>query len=118
MSSPDPRRGEIWWVDFNPSKGSEQTKTRPALVASVAGVGRLPLRIVVPVTEWKPRYSGLPWFVELQPDASNRLQKASGADAFQVRSVALERFKAKMGVVTATQMEDVAAAIAVCVGAS
>lgn len=27
-----PRRGEIWLVDFNPGRGSEQKGTRPALV--------------------------------------------------------------------------------------
>jgi len=27
-----PRRGEIYWVDFGPTRGSEQAKRRPALV--------------------------------------------------------------------------------------
>jgi mRNA interferase MazF len=31
-SSSSPRRGEIWLVDFNPGRGSEQKGTRPALV--------------------------------------------------------------------------------------
>jgi mRNA interferase MazF len=113
----NPQRGEIWWTNFDPAVGSEQTKIRPAVVASVPRVGRLPLRIVVPVTDWKPTYSNVPWFVELAPTASNGLQKQSGADAFQVKSVDLGRLKSKMGAVTAQQMEDIAAAIALCVGA-
>src|SRR5437773_7847293 len=29
-----PRRGEVYMVDFNPARGSEQAGTRPALVVS------------------------------------------------------------------------------------
>jgi mRNA interferase MazF len=117
MSTPSPKRGEIWSVDFNPSVGAELQKRRPALVVGVDSIGRLPLRIVVPITDWKPNYASFVWFVELQSSQSNGLTKPSGADAFQVKSVALERFHSKLGVVTAAQLEDVAAAIAVCVGA-
>lgn len=28
------RRGEVWWVDFDPSKGGEIRKTRPAVIVS------------------------------------------------------------------------------------
>ena len=29
-----PRRGEVWWVSFDPSVGGEIQKTRPAIVLS------------------------------------------------------------------------------------
>ena len=29
-----PRRGEVWWVAFDPSVGGEMRKTRPALIIS------------------------------------------------------------------------------------
>ncbi len=32
MSEPVPRRGEVWTVNFSPSRGSEQRGVRPALV--------------------------------------------------------------------------------------
>jgi mRNA interferase MazF len=47
--------------------GAEIQKLRPAVVVSVDAVGRLPLRIVVPVTDWKPVYAAFPWFVRLPP---------------------------------------------------
>lgn len=28
------RRGEVWWVDFEPAKGGEIRKTRPAVIVS------------------------------------------------------------------------------------
>lgn len=32
MTPPSPRRGDVWMVDFSPSRGSEQRGIRPALV--------------------------------------------------------------------------------------
>lgn len=39
----DPRRGEIWMVDLNPTKGDEKRKVRPCLVIGVDGLSRLNL---------------------------------------------------------------------------
>ena len=50
---PAPKRGKIWLVDFDPAVGAEIGKLRPALVISVDAIGRLPLRMIVPITDWK-----------------------------------------------------------------
>ena len=80
-------------------------------------IGRLPLRIVVPITDWKSQYAGFPWFVQLRADSTNGLSKDSGADAFQVKSLSIGRFVRRLGNVTMEQAEAVATAIALCVGA-
>jgi mRNA interferase MazF len=115
--APTPKRGEVWLVDFDPAVGTEIRKVRPALVISVDTIGRLPLRMVVPITDWKPQYASYPWFVELPASASNGLAKDSGADAFQTKSVALSRFVQRLGEVTQAQIDDVASAVALRVGA-
>jgi mRNA interferase MazF len=46
-----PKRGEIWLVDFDPAMSAEIRKVRPAVVVSLDAIGRLPLRIVVPITD-------------------------------------------------------------------
>ena len=97
---PVPRRGEVWLVDFDPASGAEIQKTRPAVVISMDTIGRLPLRIVVPVTDWKNQYVNYPWFVELPSASTNGLAKDSGADAFQTRSVSQSRFVRLLGEVT------------------
>ena len=54
LASPDastPLRGEIWLVNFDPTIGSEIRKTRPAVVVSSDAVGRLPIKLVAPVTD-------------------------------------------------------------------
>jgi len=111
-----PQRGEIWLIDFDPAVGSEIRKARPAVVMSPNSIGRLPLRIVVPVTDWKPAYAAYIWFVELPPTPQNHLLKHSGADAFQVKSVSENRFLSHLGEIAAEQLDEIAEAIALCVG--
>ena len=112
-----PARGEVWWIAFNPSVGSELRKVRPAVVLNIAAVGKLPLRIVVPITEWDPKWAGVPWILPLLPSARNGLAKDSAADCFQVKSLSLERFQSKMGSLEPIEVEEVAAGVALCVGA-
>ena len=112
-----PNRGEIWLVEFDPAKGSEIAKTRPALVISVDYLGRLPLKMVVPITDWKDRYDEFPWFVCIRPTKGNGLVKLSGADSFQTKSVALERFKQRLGIVSESEITDVVNAVRLCIGA-
>ena len=68
-----PSRGEVWLVNFDPAVGAEIQKLRPALVVSLDAIGRLPLRLVVPLTDWKPQYAGYPWFVAIPADTGNGL---------------------------------------------
>ena len=82
---PQPRRGEIWQVRFDPSIGAEIRKQRPAVVLNPDGTGKLPLRIVVPITDWQPAFGSPSWFVFLRASADHGLSKDSGADAFQVK---------------------------------
>jgi mRNA interferase MazF len=104
-------------IDFDPAVGGEIRKIRPAVVVSLDAIGRLPLRLVVPVTDWKPQYASYPWFTKLSVTPTNGLNKDSGADAFQVKSVSLNRFVDFLGVVTAEQLDGIASAVALCVGA-
>lgn len=59
-------RGEVWWVNFEPSKGGEITKTRPAIIVSNNMANKMLNRLqVVPITSnTKKLYpgSGIPSF--------------------------------------------------------
>jgi mRNA interferase MazF len=114
---PTPRHGEIWLIDFDPAVGAEMRKIRPAVVVNLDSIGRLPLRLVVPITDWKSLYSSYPWFVEIPVSSTNGLIKQSGADAFQTKSISVDRFVRHIGDLTQDQMLEIAEVIAMCVGA-
>lgn len=118
MSKTIPRRGEVWIVDLNPTKGAEIGKRRTAVVLSCDGLGRLPLHIVVPITEWRSTFAAYPWFERLVATAKNGLNKESGADAFQIRSVSRDRFINKIGSIPKPQLEAICIRIALCIGLS
>jgi mRNA interferase MazF len=118
MTSPStvPSRGEIWEVRFDPSEGDEIQKTRPAVVMSVRNAGRMALHIVVPITGWQTAFDTLFWMIPLRPTPTNGLSKDSAADTFQIKSLSIRRFRHKLGRVTSDDLDDIATAIAICVG--
>ena len=111
-------RGEVWLISLDPTVGAEIRKTRPAVIVSDDAIGVLPLRVVVPLTEWKDRYAMAPWLVPVDPDGDNNLDKRSAADAFQVRSVSKAKFVSRLGVVSAADLDAIVAAVQVVVGAA
>jgi mRNA interferase MazF len=103
------RRGEIRLTDLDPTRGSEASKRRPAVIVSNdranATADRLGRGVVtvVPVTSNVSRiYS----FQTLLPAEVTGLQVDSKAQAEQVRAVSLERLGAVVGRVPAALMAD------------
>jgi mRNA interferase MazF len=112
---PQPKRGEIWWVNFEPTIGAEIKKKRPAVVVSSDAVGRLPVKLVAPITDWKDRYAAQHWLVELVPNSSNGLVKHSAVDTLQLRGVDLQRFDSRLGRLSSDILDEVIAAIAIVI---
>ncbi len=103
--------GEIWLVKLEPSIGAEISKTRPSIIVSGDEMGILPLKVIVPITNWKSQYSVRPWMVKLLPDATNMLRKLSAADIFQIRSVSMRRFSMQIGTVNIDTMQHIKKAL-------
>jgi len=101
------KRGEIWLINLDPTIGAEIRKTRPAVIVSSDTVGVLPLKVIVPITDWKEHYEIAPWMIKLETDAQNGLEKTSAADTFQVRSLAEERFVRKLGRLDTARMAQI-----------
>lgn len=106
------KQGEIWLVSLDPTIGSELQKTRPAVIVNDDTVGKLPLKIIVPLTDWKDRYDIAPWMIKIEPDSTNKLTKTSAGDCFQIRSVSEQRCIRKIGDVDSNTMADIRKAIA------
>ena len=110
------KRGEIWLINLDPSISAEIRKKRPAIIVSVDSIGILPLRVIVPITEWKERYNEATWMILLKPDSGNNLEKLSCADTFQVRSVSHRRFITRRGKVNFDKMKEIEQALSEVLG--
>lgn len=105
------KRGEIWRVNFDPTIGTEIKKIRPAVIISSDAVGRLPIKLIAPITDWKDYFGSNIWHVKIEPDLLNGLSKASAVDTLQLRGVDTQRFVSKLGVIDGKTMEEIVLAI-------
>ena len=93
-------RGEVRLVDFDPARGSEANKRRPAIVVSNDAVNDMAAQLgrgvvtVVPVTSSVARVHP---FQVLVPAGSGGLTRDSKAQAEQVRSVDATRIGRRLG---------------------
>ena len=93
------KQGEIWQINLNPTIGSEMKKVRPCIILNNDTVGKLALKVIAPLTDFKEHYRVIPWMVVLEPDLKNGLKKISAIDLFQVRSLSQKRLIKKIGFV-------------------
>ncbi len=101
------KQGEIWLINLDPAVGAEIKKIRPAIIVNDDTLGILPLKIIVPITDWKDRYEIAPWMVKITPTPINGLTKDSSADCFQIRSVSQDRFVRKIGKTSESIMDHI-----------
>lgn len=114
-SSIIPLRGEVWRVEFDPVKGDEIRKSRPAIVVSTDLHIPLRTKLVVPLTGWQEKFSVSDWMVKIVADTSNGLDHDSAADALQLRCVSFERFAKKLGTVPPSVLNEITTAIAIVI---
>jgi mRNA interferase MazF len=109
---PIPKRGEIWLVNFDPTIGTEIRKTRPAIVVNSDAIGKLPIKLVAPITDWKDYFTQNLWHIRLDPNPVNNLTKISAIDVLQLRGMDVQRFIRKIGELPPEMMTEIAIAIA------
>ena len=99
-----PRRGEIWLVEFDPGRGREIKKTRPAvIIQNDIGNRHSPVTIVAAVTS---KLSPTPYPVEVvaSPGKGNGLTLPSAINLGQIRSVDRARLVKRLGALDAATM--------------
>ena len=103
-------RGEVWWVDFDPSLGGEVQKTRPAVIVSNDAANRNLNRIqVVPITSNVARVYPCEAAIELNGEPRKAM-------ADQIATVSKLWLKSKAGMLGGDDIRAVERAIRVQLG--
>lgn len=99
-----PRRGEIWWISLDPTKGSEIKKTRPCVILSRDEYNRAASTVtIIPITSGRAKYPA--WEVEL--GLSFGLNVLSHLVLPQIRIASKERLKKKIGKITGAHFGEI-----------
>ena len=103
-----PKRGEVWLVNWNPARGSEQAGRRPALVIqNDIGNEKAPTTIIAAISSSVRIY---PMNVEVNPPDGG-LDRPSIIKTSQILTVAKERLEKRLGLLSPDKMDDVDRAI-------
>jgi mRNA interferase MazF len=103
-----PVRGEVYLCAFDPSRGSEQGGTRPAVIVertAFSSVGAKRHVLVAAVTT-SPKCDRLPFCVRLEASKKNGLEKASYLNASHIHAFSKDRLLRKIGKLTSEEMAE------------
>ncbi len=103
-----PKRGEVWVVNWNPARGSEQAGRRPALIIqNNIGNKKAPTTIVAAISSTVKIY---PMNVEVQPPEGG-LEQSSIVKTSQILTVSKKRLEKRIGKLSNELMDEVDSAI-------
>lgn len=116
MSDNDPFRGDIWLVDWSPSRGSEPSGMRPALVVQTDAANRNTRYPNVIVAAISTKGKDVPFHVLLAPEGSNGLSENSWCKCEQILTISKDRLIRRLGRIEDRQMQRIEKALRLVLG--
>ena len=95
-ASPVPRRGDLWWVDFSPTRGHEQQGDRPAFVLSDTRFNEGPAGLIISIPLTTTERPDILTHLEITPEQSD-LDRRSFIMCEQLRATLKGRLRGRIG---------------------
>lgn len=93
------KRGDVYWVNLDPTIGSEAKKTRPAVIISNNAQNKVATRVIVaPLTSTVSKVYPFEILVTLE-------SKQSKVMLDQIRTIDCQRLQSKLGKLTSKEIE-------------
>jgi mRNA interferase MazF len=97
-------RGEVYWADLNPVRGSEQSGIRPVLILSNNHFNRRSGTVIAMAITSQPPKAGFPLTLELP---AGSLPRASWVKISQVRTISVDRIGKRVGEVDGEELSQI-----------
>jgi mRNA interferase MazF len=108
------RRGEIWWVNLDPTVGNETAKKRPCVILqNDIGNARSNTTMVAPLLKGSKTY---PFVVNVVATAANGLDESRGIHLEQMRVVDDRRIDNKLGMLEEKYWREIEQAVGIVLG--
>ena len=105
------KRGDLFWVDFDPSKATEIQKIRPSLVCSHDILNENSSRIIVaPITSNLKKVYSFEYAITNHPDVKGKIMLD------QLRSIDKSRLGKKIGSLSMKEMQEIEAILKFVLG--
>jgi mRNA interferase MazF len=108
------RRGEIWWVNLDPTIGNETSKQRPCVILqNDVGNARSDTTIIAPLLKGSKTY---PFVVNIEATVGNGLDENRGIHLEQMRVVDSRRIDRKLGTLDDKYWSEIEKAVCIVLG--
>lgn len=99
-----PAQGDVYWADPDPTRGSEQAKSRPFVIVSIDQLNRAPLSLSLAAPLTRTDFAN-PLHLEVAPPEGG-LRERSFAMPEQLRAISHERLTRRLGRLRPATIED------------
>jgi mRNA interferase MazF len=107
-------RGEIWWVNLDPTVGSETAKKRPCVILqNDVGNARSDTTMVAPLLKGSKAY---PFVVSVEATSENGLDETRGIHLEQMRVVDSRRIDSQLGTLEDKYWSEIEKAVCIVLG--
>jgi mRNA interferase MazF len=108
------RRGEIWWVNLDPTVGSETAKKRPCVILqNDVGNARSDTTMVAPLLKGSKAY---PFVVSVEATSENGLDETREIHLEQMRVVDSRRIDSQLGTLEDKYWSEIEKAVCIVLG--